>query len=56
MDFLDNIPADLLASFGQSKNLSNITAKRAVCVALVPTVNSRAFPTELLRTCTKQCP
>ena len=48
--FLDRLPADRLELFRQSKNLSNISAKYAVCVALAPTNSVRPFATELLRT------
>ena len=44
-------PADKLLQFIQSKNLSNISANRAVSFALSPTTSVRAFATELLKTC-----
>ena len=44
-------PADILLQFIQSKNLSNISANRAVSLALDPTTSVRALATELLKTC-----
>ena len=49
--FRDRFPADKLEQFRQSKNLSNISAKRAVSCALGPTEITRPLATELLRTC-----
>ena len=40
--FRDRFPADKLKQFRQSKNLSNISAKRAVSCALGPTDITRA--------------
>ena len=53
--FLDRFPADKLELFRQSKNLSNISAKRAVCDALSPTNKSSPLATELLRTYMYAC-
>ena len=49
--FLDRLPADKLELLRQSKNLSNISAKYDVCVALDPKKIVRPLETELLRTC-----
>lgn len=45
------LPAEREVQLTQLKNLSNMSAKRAVSAPLDPTVSSRAFDTDWLRTC-----